>query len=291
VTFSDFLDDPVYGSTAVDFQARWLAGRSERDLRGPELPGLALAEPFGPQDPPLDEATLHHRAWATLEECELVGTTERLPEFVDALGRLLGRWLPPPPVLNVSPETEAVSAVGAARVRALSPVDVDVHQAANVRLDRSLATLPPIPSITECPITDLPYEQTMADALSGTGWHERLHTEAAGWHRWSGPSTRSTIRLPVRLAGPACLRIRVVASCARAVLDGMRVTVDDRAVEVSRVDHRHGVDVVGDVELDAARPVLLELEIAHTMALAGATSSDEPAGIAVAAVRFEPTRS
>ncbi len=288
VTFSDFLDDPVYGSTAADFQARWLACSPERDLRGPELPGLALAEPFGPWDPAMDAVTRQRRAAATLDQCALVGTTERLPELVEALGRLLGRSLPPPRALNVSAGPAEPPADAAARVRALSPVDVVLHDRANERLDRSLATLPAVPSITQQPIADLPHEHTMADALVGAGWHERVHTAAAGWHRWTGPSTRSTIHVPARLAGRARVLVTVVAACDGDVLDGVEVLVQDRVVGVSRFDRRRGVDVVGDVELDPGRPVVVELRVPRTKRLPGA-SAGETAGIAVSGVRFEPS--
>jgi hypothetical protein len=191
---------PPVGSR--NFQARWLAvppAAETLTMWGP--PAIPVSDPA---DPGLGERELARGALATLDRCVLVGTAERLADFVEALTRLVGRPMPPPLRLNSTPQREDMPPAYAEQVRARSQVDIQLHRAAGEALDRALGSLPPLP---RAPETELPYEHEMSDAFCGTGWHARLHTAEAGWHRWTGPGTRSELRLPVRIAGPAHIAV------------------------------------------------------------------------------------
>ncbi len=271
LAFADFLDHPVYGWAARDYQACWLGV--------PPAPGEARWKPAaGAALPaPPDVLALHHAdlacsACRTLERCGLAGTVERIDDFVEALGRLLGRRLPPVPRINVGPPGIAAPEREAAAARSRSPLDVALHERAGDALDRALTTLPALPE--EAPGA-LPYRQTMEQPLCGTGWHARVHTAEAGWHRWTGPGLRSDVRLPVRLAGAARLALAIVSACDDDAVRSLRLTVQGRHVAHVLEPRPIGVAAVADVELDARSPLTVELEVAHTR------GHPEPAGLAI----------
>ena len=182
-TFESFLADPLEGLGARDYQARWLGTpNAERSADGTPASAYLPTTPGGGHGAP-PPAALERTAAATLARCALAGTVERLPETIDALGRLLGRPLALPPRVNVTRDASPLPPAAAARIRALSPIDLRLHAEAGRRLDRALASLPPLPPD---PLVALPYTQGMEDGLHGTGFHRRTYTPV-GWHRWTGP--------------------------------------------------------------------------------------------------------
>jgi hypothetical protein len=271
------LDDPVFRWIACDHQARWLATRPPPDW----------AARWGlPPDAPGD--SLEPRALGTLRRCALAGTVDRLDEFVEALGRLVGRPLAVPPRLNVRPADGGPAAADAARVRALSRVDALLHAEAGALLDRALASLPPLPAEPEAA---LPYRYEMSEPLYGTGWHARMSTPEAGWHRWTGPGTRSVLRLPVRLAGPARMEMEVLSACDDEAVRSLRLFVQERPVEHSTRERVPGLAATARVRLDPGRPLTVAVEVAHTRHLvdaATAARSPDPAGVAVGGLSFTP---
>jgi hypothetical protein len=286
-SFGALLDDPVYGTIAADFQARWLGVTPTRDLGAPATPGLGLADPFGP-DARLEPAALERSASATLDACSLVGTVERIGDVREALGRLLGRWLPPLPKLNLGDAHSAMSAEDAARVRARSALDERLVERAGMDLERALSSLPPLPAE---PLAVGPFTLTMADPFAGTGWHARVRTAPVGWHRWTGPGRVASVRLPVRVAGPARVEIDVVAACDDDALRGLRVRVQGRTVQVARVATGECARLAGAVVLQVDDPLEVEVEVPHTRPLVdGATGarSPDPAGLAVREIRVLP---
>jgi hypothetical protein len=215
---------------------------------------------------------LARSAGRTLERCALAGTVERVGDFAKALGRLLGRRLPPVPRINVGPPGAAAPEREVAAARRSSPLDVALHERAGEGLDRALATLPALPAD---PLGVLPYRRSMAEPLCGTGWHGRVHTPDAGWHRWTGPGPRSQARLPVRLAGPARLALAIVSACDDDAVRSLRLAVQGRHVAHVLEPRRPGVAAVAEVELDPRSPLTVELEVAHTR------GEPEPAGLAI----------
>jgi hypothetical protein len=214
---------------------------------------------------------------------------ERLPETVDALGRLLGRPLPRPERVNVTPGRETIPLGAVARIRATSPIDVRLHAEAGRRLDRLLATLPPPPPE---PPAALPYAYGMDEALHGTGLLRRVWTAEAGWHRWTGPGTESTLRLPVRLAGPATLAVAILSACDDDAVRSVRFTVQGAPVAHRLVPPPHGgmgVLALADAALDPARPLELGVTVDHTRPLidpATGEASPQAAGVALGAIAF-----
>jgi hypothetical protein len=207
LAFADFLDHPVYGWAARDYQACWLGV--------PPAPGEA-------------------------------------------------RWKPAPGAS--APERELAAA------RRRSPLDVALHERAGHGLDRALSTLPALPADR---LVALPYRQTMAEPLCGTGWYGRVHTPDAGWHRWTGPGLRSWVRLPVRPAGPARLALAIVSACDDDAVRSLRLAVQGRHLAHVLEPRRPGVAAVAEVELDPRSPLTIELEVAHTR------GEPEPAGLAI----------
>ena len=276
-SFASFLEDPLQQWIGRDYQARWLAI--------PPTPGQT--RPFGlPPGVGTSAADLEQGAQRTLRACALVGTAERLDDFVNALSRLVGRRMSPPQRLNVGPESDGMPAEQAGLVRARSALDVRLYAEAGEALDRALATLPALPPE---PATELPYEYEMSAALDGTGWHARMNTSEAGWHRWTGPGTRSELRVPVRLSGPVRLDVAILSACDDEAVSSLRISVQSQPV-VHRLEPRpRGVSAVAAVELDPREPLTVALEIGHTKHLvdpATGERSPDPAGIAVGALAF-----
>jgi hypothetical protein len=200
----------------------------------------------------------------------------------------VGRPLAAPPRLNVGSGGGGPPAAESARVRELSPIDARLHAAADAALDRALATLPSLPPE---PRVELPYRHAMGDPLYGTGWHARVDSPEAGWHRWTGPGVRSDLRLPVRAAGPARVEISVLSACDDDAVRSLRLEVQGRPVEHSEESRRLGIAAVAQVELDPRMPLTLALEVAHTRHLADSASderSPDPAGLAVGDIVLSP---
>jgi hypothetical protein len=279
-SFAAFIDDRLYQWMARDYQARWLAVAPEPEER------LPLGLP--PGVPPRDDDDLEQRALATLEDCALAGTAERLDDFVEALARLVGRPLTKPPRLNASPDGNGMPAEYADEVRARSTVDARLHALADEALDGTLATLPPLPREPEA---ELPYEHAMSDPLYGSGWHARLNPPDSGWHRWTGPDTRSQLRLPVRLAGAARLELSILSACDDEALQSLQISVQGRPLAHALEPQPLGVRAVADVELDPNAPLTVTLEVAHANHLVDAATgerSPDPAGLAVGTLAFRP---
>jgi hypothetical protein len=283
----DFLADPVLGLLARDYQARWLA--MPHDERAPlEVPAARYlpTDADGAHTPPPE---LERAAEATLAGCALAGTAERLPETVDALGRLLGRPLPQPARVNVTPGRGTIPPGAAARIRATSPIDARLHAEAERRLDGLLATLPPPPPE---PPAALPYAYEMDEALHGTGLLRRVWTAEAGWHRWTGPGTECTLRLPVRLSGPATLAVAILSACDDDAVRSVRLAVQGAPVAHRLAPPPHGgtgVVALADAVLDPARPLELGVTVDHTRPLIDAATgeaSPQAAGLALGAIAF-----
>ena len=141
-SFADFLEHPVYRWCGADYQASLLGI--------PPQPGEArqAAIDAGLPAPPAVVARrdgVAARAQRTLDECALTGTTERADEFVVALGRLLGRRLPPLQQINVRADAAEPPAAEAALVRERSRGDLALHEHAGRLLDAALRALPELP--------------------------------------------------------------------------------------------------------------------------------------------------
>lgn len=259
-------------------QARWLTDPPQ----AAQLPNDVIYR-FAGAGPP--DVELEAAAMRALRTLSLVGPTERLDDFVSALSRLLGRWLAPPPRINVGfdrgpipPEIRELSA-------AWNPVDRRLHAECNAMLDRALDTLPPLPPEPEAL---LPFEQTMDAAFAGTGWHTRLHTPEVGWHRWSGPGTISTIRLPVRFSGHVTIELNVVSAVSDDVVEGLRLSVQGRPVRHVLESCQVGCAAVANAVFEPADPAVIQLELPRTAPLRELDGSEsDPAGIALGTIEVK----
>jgi hypothetical protein len=119
--------------------------------------------------------------------------------------------------------------------------------------------------------------------LCGTGWHGRVHTPEAGWHRWTGPGLRSSVRFPLRLAGAARVCVEIVSACDDAAVASLQLTLQGRRLSHTLEPRRVGVAAVASAELDPERPLELELEVAHVRPM-----PDDPAGLAVGDIALLP---
>jgi hypothetical protein len=276
-SFAEFLEHPVYRWCAADYQASVLGI--------PPQPGEArqAAIDAGLPAPPAVVAQrdgVAGRAQRTLDECALTGTTERVDDFVLALGRLLGRRLPPLQRINVRADAAAPPAAEAALVRERSGGDLALHEHAGRLLDAALRALP---ELRPEPLGALPLQRGMDAPLCGTGWHSRVHTPEAGWHRWTGPGLRSTVRFPVRLAGPARLSLAIVSACDDAAVRSLRIALQGRPLAHALEPRRTGVVAVADAELDPAAPLELAIEVDHVRPL-----PRDPAGLAIGELELRP---
>ncbi len=278
LSFAQFLEHPAYGWCGRDYQAQWL-GVPPQAGEARWKPAVWAGLP-APADVLARSEGVAARALRTLDESALAGTTERADDFVVALGRLLGRRLPPLPRINVRGDASAPPAAEAALVRERSSGDLALHEHAGRLLDAALRALPELPPE---PLGALPLRRGMDAPLCGTGWHSRVHTPEAGWHRWTGPGLRSTVRFPLRLAGPARVSVAIVSACDDDAVRSLRLTLQGRPLEHTLEPRHAGVAAVAEVELDPAAPLELTLEVDHVRPL-----PRDPAGLAIGELELRP---
>jgi hypothetical protein len=72
---------------------------------------------------------------------------------------------------------------------------------------------------------------SLGDDFHGFEWHVPEHDPAHGHFRWSGPSTVSTIPLPVALTGPCAAAIHILFAIEEALLSTITVEANGRPVE------------------------------------------------------------
>jgi hypothetical protein len=255
--FTEFLATHDSWGHISNGQARWLTESPRVKHMYEECPTEYVYRfPSGPGGE--DDERLAADARSRLASLSLVGTTPRLEEFVTALARLLGRWLPPPPLVHVGLGDSTAPDAVRRPLLARNHVDRQLVAMADELLDRALSLLPGLPAE---PLVEVPWSVTMDQAFAGTGWHARVRTEDAGWHRWSGPGELSTIRLPVRFDGPMRLELDLVSAVDDDVVRSLGVTVQGRRVHHVLAPRPLGCGVVCDVCLDPRDPVEIELRV------------------------------
>jgi hypothetical protein len=279
--FGEWLEHPVQAVNGRDYQARWLGVENAERRPDGSRAGMHLPEPAGPQPTDVGAA-----ARATLAGAAVAGTSERLGDVVAALERLLGRRLPEPGRINAG-DGRALPAAEAALIRARSPLDLALHDEAGRRLDAALATLPPVP---DEPLVALPHVYGIEQPLAGRGFHARVHTPAAGWHRWTGPGTESELRLPVRAGGPAVLGLAILAAAGDDVVRSVQLAVQGRPVAHVLEPAQVGVRATARAVLDPAAPLTVTLRVGRTAHLTGpgGERSPDPAGLALGTVTVAP---
>ena len=286
-TFETFMADPVAGLGARDYQARWLGTpNAERPPDGAPASAYLPTTPGGGHGAP-PPAALERAAAATLAGCALAGTAERLPATIDALGRLLGGPLALPPRVNVTRDASPLPPEAAARIRALSPVDLRLHAEAGRRLDRALAALPPLPPE---PVVPLPCAQGLEAGLHGTGFHRRTHAPGAAGTAGRGRGAAARSASPCGSPGPRRSRSRSSGvRRRRRALAAARGPGRARRPPARDAAGRSRGLAVADVALDPRRPLTVGLEIAHTRHLVDAATgarSPDAAGLALATIAF-----
>jgi hypothetical protein len=112
----------------------------------------------------------------------------------------------------------------------------------------------PLPKLGKEPIRFL-----LEEGFSGFEWHPPEHDPVHGSFRWSGPSTMSTIPLPVRIAAPTRLRMHVVHVIEPEILDAIALTFNGRPLDVTKSRSDSGrwfVDTILDPQPDDLDPHL-----------------------------------
>jgi glycosyltransferase involved in cell wall biosynthesis len=78
-----------------------------------------------------------------------------------------------------------------------------------------------------------PFRFSLGDDFHGFEWHLPEEAPVHGHFRWSGPSTESTIPLPVSLDAPCAAAIHIIHALEQDALSTLTVEVNGRAVETS----------------------------------------------------------
>jgi hypothetical protein len=250
--FRDLARTPRSRHLIGDYQALWLTSCAQYDsIPSTPLPShlvVAAAQP--------SETDLRGRALRALAGVDLVGTTERLPETVDVLSRFLGRRLSPPDRVNVSPDAAEMPDADAELVRRLTPVDRELWEVANRRLDQALATLPRLPPR---PLALRRWELTMDQGIVGSGWSDRGEDPVLGWHRWTVPDRSSVVWPGVRLGGT--VEIEIVAAASSEVAQNMQLSVQGRPVRHDLRPGSPGVVAHATATLDGDRPAEIAVRV------------------------------
>lgn len=132
--------------------------------------------------------------------------------------------------------------------------------------------------------------------ISGRGWQTRQLDPVLGVYRWSGPGPRATLDLPISAPADAWLRISVAMHITREVLDSLRVTVNEVAIDMHGRPSRTGGTIL---EGRLAQAVLarrpgrarIALEVARTVmacTIIPGNTDDRAVGIAVDWIEVEP---
>lgn len=82
-----------------------------------------------------------------------------------------------------------------------------------------------------------------SEELWGDGWHRREETPTGPkYFRWTGPGTKATVDLPIKLKGDIELTIRIVNVTQRSNLDLLQIEVNGRPVPLEILSG-HGTEV------------------------------------------------
>lgn len=177
-------------------------------------------------------------AQANLERCDIVGLCERLDDTMRLVERHFG-WedLTPLPRLNVTPRRLRVGDLDSSTRSILqewNQLDSNLYEFARVRFERQLQQLSADNSRTPSSLA-LPNAETFSleQALSGHGWHAR---EWFGDKRilWSHSDQDAWLNLSVPPYVPRWFHARIARVVHPSVVQGLRVWVNDRELNLSR---------------------------------------------------------
>jgi hypothetical protein len=133
----------------------------------------------------------------------------------------------------------------------------------------------------------------LTEDTQGFEWHLLERLEPFGTFRWSGPSTRASITLPVPGDQPVAIATRILFAVTPETLSGLRVLLNGAAVGGTLEPHPDGsclLSVRYDGSAAAVDPVLLTFEVPRTRSFAdlGQSADIRPLGIAVNWVEIAP---
>ncbi len=183
------------------------------------------------------------RALAGLERCDFVGLTERLDESAAWLAARLGwREITPLPRVNVTGvrlRRDQLSPGGLDAVLQLTSVDRELYRRGVERYERQLAEWGGLrdwrdhsAEIADAPaVGDLRFDQ----AIRGAGWVGRERIGDAPSICWMGDTKAAWVELaPDR--GADSLMVEIAHVLDRAILDGLRISVDGRRLPHALVE-------------------------------------------------------
>ena len=222
-------------------------------------------------------------ALKALDRCDFVGLTERLDESVTWLTRRLGwRDLHPLPRHNVTGPGHRRGEVDAETIEALvglTEVDRELYRRAVERFERQLAewsslrdprdSSVQIPDAS--PTSDLSFDQ----AIAGGGWMNRERDEDGSTFCWIGGTRRAWVEM---VAGRRAseLTIEIPHVLDQAVLEGMRVSIDDRTIPYA-LSEFDGV-VLATAELTGRRLRRRAMNVSIDLDRSGYPSEVHPGG-------------
>jgi hypothetical protein len=268
LTLLDFLRDKRLRGELCNIQVKQLAQNiTAESLR------LACAESGGMQG--FTKAYQSHKprisphaeldlALRRLETLEVVGIVESYDQSVDLIAHRLGlRPSTTNQKLNVSAHfpDDSVEHSASELLEELNAAELQLYNAARKRVESDHNRM--VKSLLELRYDEIYHsthaaqvgiEISFAQGISGTGWHQREHTQGVaflawrGFVRWTGPTRQSEIDLPVATGHAYRLEIDVVDQCAPNALEGAELTLNGRPLKHSMERGLHASRLVADVQ-------------------------------------------
>jgi hypothetical protein len=218
-----------------DLARRWLSNTQTRILAG-----VPDGDPLNISD---DE--LWRRARDNLEQCEIVGLTERMAESLEQLKRCLG-WsdFGPIPHLNRTrgrPTQEVIDPAALDRLRRWNQLDEQLYAHAETlftRRNRSTTQLLP-PAVIRPSAKRFSFDQP----IHGRGWQPRELFNGQ-WLCWIGPEPTATLELSLETEAhqPLHFDCWVASYLSQQALDGLRIELN--GIPLALIRHAAGQEGV-----------------------------------------------
>jgi glycosyltransferase involved in cell wall biosynthesis len=120
------------------------------------------------------------------------------------------------------------------------------------------------------------------EAFSGFEWHSPEEDAVHGFYRWSGPSSQTTISLPVRLDRPAQVGIHIIHVVDDTLLQSMRLTLKGVSLEYTLENMPDRTWLVTCIAPTDPERLQLTINLAHTVRPFDARGSEDRRWLGVA---------